>query len=313
MIEFTDICKKYGQVTALDHVSFTAADGQIVGLLGRNGAGKTTALNIMTGYLPPDSGIVRINGLDLLSYPRECKRCIGYLPERPPLYDEMTVRDQLVFVCGLREVSKKSIDGHVREIIGLCGLNEVAGRVIGHLSKGYRQRIGIAQALCGDPDIIILDEPTVGLDPAQVAEIRDLIKKLGRDHTVFFSSHILSEVQQLCSTIIILHNGKIVKICEPGKAGEQSDDIRLRLVAAGKEKEIVTALRSLGSVHRIRVIPSAEQDATELELNCSRNDERGDVRRRIFYLLSALDAPILSMQIENETLEDVFLKATADD
>ena len=313
MIEFTDVCKKYGQVTALDRVSFTAADGQIVGLLGRNGAGKTTALNILTGYMPPDSGIVRINGMDLLSHPRECKRSIGYLPERPPLYDEMTVYDQLVFVCRLREVDKKSIDRHVREIISLCGLNDVAGRVIGHLSKGYRQRIGIAQALCGDPDIIILDEPTVGLDPVQVAEIRELIRKLGCDHTVFFSSHILSEVQQLCNTVIILHNGRIVQICEPGKNGEQSDEIRLRLTAAGKEKDIVKALRSLDSIHRIRVLTSAEQNVAELELICARNDERGDIRRRIFYLLSALDAPILSMYTERETLEDVFLKATADD
>ena len=210
MIELKHVCKQYGNVQALRDVSLTAQNGEILGLLGVNGAGKSTALNIMTGYCPPTSGEVTVDGLSMLSDPLGCKRRIGYLPEQPPLYDELTVREYLTFVSRLREVKARAIPAHVDDIVALCGLKEVAGRPLGKLSKGYRQRAGIAQALCGDPPTLLFDEPTVGLDPRQVVEIRGLIRKLGKTHTVIFSSHLLSEVQQLCTRAVILHEGKVV-------------------------------------------------------------------------------------------------------
>ena len=211
MIELCNVTKRYGAVEAVSGLSFSAPDGQIVGLLGQNGAGKTTTLNMLTGYFPPTSGEVRVDGMDMLQDPRACKRHIGYLPEKPPLYDEMTVTAYLKFVCKLREVKREAIAQHVQHITATCGLTEVAGRLVGHLSKGYRQRVGIAQALCGDPDVLVLDEPTVGLDPKQVREIRELIRQLGKTHTVIFSSHLLPEIQQLCDRVVILHKGKLVR------------------------------------------------------------------------------------------------------
>ena len=209
MIELKHINKRFGNVQALKDVSLTAQNGEILGLLGVNGAGQSTALNIMTGYFPPTSGTVTIDGTDMLTDPLGCKRRIGYLPEHPPLYDELTVREYLFFVSRLREVKARSIPAHVDDILSLCGLKDVAGRPLGKLSKGYRQRAGIAQALCGDPPTLIFDEPTVGLDPRQVVEIRGLIRTLGKTHTVIFSSHLLSEVQQLCTRALILHEGKV--------------------------------------------------------------------------------------------------------
>ena len=209
MIELRHVTKRYGAVEALHDVSFRAPEGQIVGLLGQNGAGKSTTLNILTGYLPPTSGQVLVDGMDLLQNARECKRLIGYLPEKPPLYDEMTVRSYLRFVCELKEVQKSAIAAHVEDIIRTCGLSEVAHRLIGHLSKGYRQRVGVAQSLCGNPKVLVLDEPTVGLDPRQVVEIRALIAELGKTHTVIFSSHLLSEIQQLCQRVLILNRGHL--------------------------------------------------------------------------------------------------------
>ena len=197
MIELEHATKKYGAIYGLRDVTLHIGKGETVGLLGRNGAGKTTALNLITGYFPPTAGTVRIGGMDMLESALACRHMIGYLPERPPLYDEMTTEEYLRFVCELREVTAKAIPAHVEEILTLCGLQETRGRLLGHMSKGYRQRAGIAQALCGSPEILILDEPTVGLDPKQTVEIRELIRRLQAEHTVVFSSHILSEVQQL--------------------------------------------------------------------------------------------------------------------
>lgn len=177
MIELDHVTKRFGNVCALQDLSLHVRGGEILGLLGENGAGKSTALNLITGYFPPTAGRVLVGGTDMLQAPRACKRLIGYLPERPPLYDEMTVRDYLTFVCRLREVEGRAIRGHIDELMAQCGLTEVAGRVIGHLSRGYRQRVGLCQALCGDPEVLVLDEPTVGLDPRQVVEIRDMIRR----------------------------------------------------------------------------------------------------------------------------------------
>ena len=231
MIELKHIDKRFGNVHALRDVSLTARNGEILGLLGVNGAGKSTALNIMTGYFPPTAGTVTVDGADMLADPLGCKRRIGYLPEQPPLYDELTVREYLVFVSRLREVKARSIPSHVNEILALCGLADVADRPLGKLSKGYRQRAGIAQALCGDPPTLIFDEPTVGLDPRQVVEIRALIRKLGETHTVIFSSHLLSEVQQLCTRAVILHEGRVVWSAALGELPENEslEDVFLRV------------------------------------------------------------------------------------
>ena len=308
MIELEHVIKLYGNIPGLRDVSLHVPQGQIVGLLGRNGAGKTTALNLMTGYFPPTEGKVRVGGKDMIADPRGCKRMIGYLPEKPPLYDEMTVEEFLAFVCELREVVRKSNRTHVGEIIELCALKEVRQRVIGHLSKGYRQRVGIAQALCGAPEILILDEPTVGLDPKQTVEMRELIRKLGKDHTVLFSSHILSEVQQLCSRVIILNEGRMVQSIDLTE--KQEDTIRLRVRAAGRKETLLSALKELNCVQKAEAAVSPEADTAELVLTCRTMDEQGRATDQIFRLLAGMNMPIRMMTEERDTLEEIFLRET---
>ena len=244
----------------------------------------------------------------MLSDPRACKRMIGYLPEKPPLYDEMTVEEYLAFVSELREVTRKANREHVNEIIELCSLKEVRERVIGHLSKGYRQRVGIAQALCGAPDVLILDEPTVGLDPRQTVEMRELIRKLGKDHTVVFSSHILSEVQQLCSRVIILNEGRMVQSIDLTE--KPADTLRLRVRAAGQKEALLGALKSLKCVLQAEGVNSPETGTAEFLLTCKTADEQGRATDQIFRLLAGLNAPIRMMTEEKDTLEDIFLRNT---
>lgn len=314
MIELCNVTKRYGAVEAVSGLSFSAPDGQIVGLLGQNGAGKTTTLNMLTGYFPPTSGEVRVDGMDMLQDPRACKRHIGYLPEKPPLYDEMTVTAYLKFVCELREVKREAIAQHVQHIAATCGLTEVAGRLVGHLSKGYRQRVGIAQALCGDPDVLVLDEPTVGLDPKQVREIRELIRQLGKTHTVIFSSHLLPEIQQLCDRVVILHKGKLVREAPMSElTGGDGETLRLRATIAMKERLLVPALNSLECVRRVKVLPTPNADYTELELDCVKETERGIAQAQLFRLLAGLDAPLMQLTPVRDTLEEVFLRATTED
>ena len=308
MIELEHVTKLYGSIPALRDVSLHVPKGQTVGLLGRNGAGKTTALNLMTGYFPPTAGKVRIGGKDMLADPRACKRMIGYLPEKPPLYDEMSVEDYLAFVSELREVVRKANKAHVEEILELCALKDVRKRVIGHLSKGYRQRVGIAQALCGAPEILILDEPTVGLDPKQTVEMRGLIRRLGEDHTVLFSSHILNEVQQLCSRVIILNKGEMVQSIDLTEKREDTLKIRLR-AAAGKEA-LLNALKSLNCVLSAKPAENPEEGTAEIMLECRPADERGRATDQIFRLLAEMNAPIRMMSEERDTLEEIFLRET---
>lgn len=310
MIELKAVTKRYGAVEAIHDISFTAPRGQIVGLLGQNGAGKTTTLNILTGYMPPTSGQVLVDGLDMLTHSRECKHAIGYLPEKPPLYDEMTVRAYLRFVCALKEVARKSIPAHVDEIMEVCGLTEVAGRVIGHLSKGYRQRVGVAQALCGDPPVLVLDEPTVGLDPRQVVEIRALMRQLGRNHTVIFSSHLLSEIQQLCQRAVILHRGKLIREADMGELTDTSEALRLRASIRGRQQALLPALLSLPCVRRVKPLKQQLPGVTEVRIECERN-ATPDAQTAIFRLLCAMDAPLMQLVTERDTLEDAFLRATS--
>ena len=305
MIALEQVTKRYGPVEALKEVSFRIPRGGITGLLGRNGAGKTTALNLMTGYFPPTAGRVLVGGKDMRTEARACKRMIGYLPEKPPLYDEMTVEEYLRFVCELKEVRREGAKAHVDEIIGLCGLGEVRHRVTGHLSKGYRQRAGIAQALCGSPDALILDEPTVGLDPKQTAEMRELIRELGKDRTVVFSSHILSEVQQLCDRAVILNEGRMIRSLDLGAA--DGENIRLRRRAAGPASRVMPALRALDCVKAAEELPG---EMTEAVLTCLRKDGQGAAEDQIFRVCAGLNAPIRRLEEEQETLEQVFLRET---
>ncbi len=309
MISLEQVTKRYGHTTALKEVSFAAASGRITGLLGRNGAGKTTALNLMTGYFPPDGGRVLVDGMDMQLKPRECRRRIGYLPEKPPLYDEMTVTDYLKFVCDLREVLPRAREKHIGEILEICALMPERTRIIGHLSRGYRQRVGIAQALCGNPDTLLFDEPTVGLDPKQVVEIRDLIRRLGEEHTILFSSHILSEVQQLCDNVVILHEGRVIRSFD--LHGGEEGKIRLRAGILGKEQELLPAIRSIACVERVDALPREEPGVTELRITGRARDERGCLTDQLFYLLAAMDAPIRRLTPEKDDLEAVFLEATS--
>lgn len=307
MIRFDSVSKRYGVHEALRDVNLFIPRGQVLGLLGQNGAGKTTAMNILTGCLAPSSGSVSVGGMDVMYRPREAKRLLGYLPENAPIYDEMYTRHYLRFACRLKETEEKAIDGHIAEIAGLTGLTDVLDRKLGNLSRGYRQRVGIAQALCGNPDVLVLDEPTSGLDPRQSSEIRSLIKKLAGDHTVIFSSHILSEVQQLCDRVVILHHGRI--ICDSDLEALRRGERRLRVTVACGEQSLLPRVQALKSVKRAEVVRDDMPGQTQMILTAN-----GDapVERELFSLLSAMQTPILRLTPVEESLEEIFLRATQD-
>ena len=307
MIVFDRVCKRYGSHQALTDVTLTAEKGQILGLLGQNGAGKTTAMNILTGCLAPTSGSVSIGGFDVLTRPREAKRLIGYLPEQAPLYDEMTVRAYLKFACELKETAPSAIPAHVEQVAERTGLKDVLDRKIGNLSKGYRQRAGMAQALCGSPEVIILDEPTAGLDPRQVTEMRQLIRDLGGEHTVIFSSPILSEVQSVCDRIVILHHGKV--ICDSALQALRQGHKRLRAVIAGGEDTLLPAIRSLECVEKAEVERGGEPGITRVILTAR---EGAPVERKLFCLLSGMQAPLLRLSPVEDSLEEIFLRVTGE-
>ena len=309
MITLSGVTKRYGAATAVQDLSFTVSSGETLGLLGQNGAGKTTTLNIITGYLAPTSGDVRVGDYDLLTQPRQAKQLIGYLPEQPPLYDEMTVESYLRFVCRLRLVVEADIARHVRDIAAQTSLTDVLGRRVGNLSKGYRQRVGLAQALCGEPEVLVLDEPTVGLDPRQTAEFRDTLKKLSGGRTVIFSSHILSEVQALCDRVIILHHGRVVCDQRLGDMGRGAGT-RLQAAICGDMETLLPALRSLSSVARVTRLPAREAGVAEVLIE----GKPGAVpQKELFTLLCGLQMPLMRLTPAADTLEDVFLRCTADD
>lgn len=309
MIRLEQVTKRYGSVQALKGVSLEVKKGEVLGLLGQNGAGKTTLLNILTGYLAPTGGRALIGGYDPLLESREAKRRLGYLPEHPPLYDEMTVREYLSFAAELKGVVRRAIPAHVDEVMALTGLSDMQNRLLSHLSKGYRQRAGFAQAMCGDPEVLVLDEPTVGLDPKQITEIRQLIQSLAKGRTIVFSSHILSEVQQLCTHVVILHDG-LVRVDSPMATLGQGSETTLRLCAAADETRLLTAVKQLDGVCRIEAQPTAREGAAELLITFR---EVQEPERRLSALLSHLGAPILHLSRQGGSLEQIFLDAISGD
>ena len=311
MIEVKHLSKRYGNNMAVDDLSFSVEKGQIYGFLGPNGAGKSTTMNIMTGYIAPTSGSISINGHDILEEPEEARKCIGYLPEIPPVYADMTVAEYLEFAAGLKKLPKKDQKRLIAEAVDLTGLLEVEQRMIKNLSKGFRQRVGLAQAILGFPEIIILDEPMVGLDPKQIIEIRELIKNLSKKHTVILSSHILSEIDAICDHIMIIAHGKLVASDTPEKltalmAGTSS----LNLTAKGKEGEIKEILAGLQGLSSYEVKQSAEEGALEILVKAEDNN---DMREEIFFAFAGKNVPLLKIQPAHASLEDVFLELTQDD
>ncbi len=304
MISVKNLTKKYGNITALDNVSFSVEKGEVVGFLGPNGAGKSTAMNIITGYLSSTSGNVKIDGFDILEEPTDAKKRIGYLPEVPPLYPDMTVDEYLDFIYELKAAKQKK-KAHFNEICELTKITAVRGRLIKNLSKGYRQRVGIAQALVGNPPVLILDEPTVGLDPKQIIEMRTLIKKLGENHTVILSSHILSEVQAVCGRIIVLNNGRLVadnKAQELGQSLNGGNSIVLR--ALGDDKRIQALLNSVKSVKHFSKSESFSDGAQEYLVNLSSSE---NAREEIFFAFASKKVPIIEMKTAEYSLEDIFM------
>ena len=308
MIEVSHLNKNYGTRPAIRDLSFTVGDGQIFGLLGPNGAGKSTIMNILTGYLAPTSGEVKVAGFSLPEQAQQAKACVGYLPEQPPLYPEMTVQEYLDFAAELKGIKKKAErKEQVRKAARRTGLEEVLPRLIRSLSKGYRQRVGIAQALLGSPKLIILDEPTVGLDPAQVIEIRRLIQELGKAHTVILSSHILSEVQAVCSQVLILSRGHLVAVGAPEELGEKlNPGSRLRATVLGSGADVVNALAGTPGIHKVQLESEADGQVTFTAESTDSTDRRAEVSRA----LSKAGCTVLALAAENKTLEEVFLALT---
>ena len=309
MIEVKNLTKRYGDLKAVDDISFSVDSGEVLGFLGPNGAGKSTTMNIITGYISSTLGTVTVDGSEILEEPKKTKAKIGYLPEIPPLYPDMTVRKYLEFMFDLKKVKLPKKE-HVDEVMRLVGLSDMGGRIIKNLSKGYRQRVGFAQALIGNPPVLILDEPTVGLDPKQIIEFRKLIRSLGKKHTVIFSSHVLSEVSATCDRVIVISNGKIVA---DGKTDELSQSLsgkkKLLLTVASESSAVVDELKKIPGVTKVEKIRSFAGGLVKYSVSYSKDE---DIRKDVFSAMVRLDAPIMEMQSGDETLEDMFLKLTQD-
>ena len=311
MIEVNNLVKRYGDHTAVDHLSFKIEKGKIYGFLGPNGAGKSTTMNMITGYIASTEGTVTIDGHDILDEPEQAKKCIGYLPEMPPLYFDMTVLEYMNFVADLKKIPKDKKKSMVAEVMEMVKITDMKNRLIKNLSKGYRQRVGLAQAILGYPEVIILDEPTVGLDPKQIIEIRDLIKSLKKKHTVILSSHILSEVSAVCDYVLIISHGKLVASDTPenlGKLAEGSNT--LNLIVKGEKDKIRTALGQIEGVKNVIVASAKEEYAWNVTV--SMNEDR-DVREEVFFKMADVHCPILEMQSKKVSLEEIFLELTEDD
>lgn len=311
MIEVENLVKRYGDHVAVDHLSFHVGKGQIYGFLGPNGAGKSTTMNIMTGYLAATEGTVKINGFDVLKQPEEAKKSIGYLPEIPPLYMDMTVYEYLKFAAELKKIPKAERENQIEEVMEMTMITDMQERLIKNLSKGYKQRVGLAQAILGYPEVIILDEPTVGLDPKQIIEIRDLIRKLGEKHTVILSSHILSEVSAVCDHIMIISHGKLVASDSPeGLQKLQNTKRQLTVSIKGEKESVQNVISNIKNINTFKVESGKEKDSVDAVIET----ETGiDIREELFYALAEKKLPILEMQLSEKSLEDIFLELTQDE
>lgn len=311
MIEIKNLTKHYGNIKAIDDVSFTVNKGEILGFLGPNGAGKSTTMNIITGYMPSTSGTVTVDGYDIMENPREVKRRIGYLPELPPLYLDMTVSDYLDFCAALKEVDKKTWKSQKNDIMELVKITHVQHRLIKNLSKGYRQRVGLAQALVGAPEVLILDEPTVGLDPKQIIEIRKLIKALGKKHTIILSSHILPEVSAVCERVVIINKGKIAAVDTPEQLSKNLTDFsKFRMTIAGPEKKVSELIQQVYGVKYVEVQSKGKEDEVSYIIEA---DKDLDVRKPIFHKLAQNGYPILELRSLGLSLEEIFLQLTTEE
>ncbi len=304
MIKIENLVKRYGKNYALDGISFTVNKGEIVGFLGPNGAGKSTCMNILTGFLSSNSGVAEIDGVDILEYPTEAKKMVGYLPEQPPLYLDMTVDEYLNFVYELKHCTLPRA-AHLSEICDVVKIKDVRARVIRNLSKGYRQRVGIAQALIGNPEVIIFDEPTVGLDPKQIIEVRNLIRNLGKNHTVVLSTHILPEVQAVCDRIVVINKGKIVA---DGKTEDitraVAENRRFKIKICGPQREVLSYLRQKNGITYAEVTGERDEDAYTYSIECASGV---DMRRALFFAMAEKGWPIIGLESVGTSLEDIFI------
>lgn len=309
MIEINNLCKVFGDKRAVDDVSFRVEEGEIMGFLGPNGAGKSTTLNILTGYLSATAGTCLVNGVDILEQPLEAKRNIGFLPEQPPLYMDMTVKEYLNFIYDLKGCTFPRAQ-HIREICDVVKIGDVLDRLIANLSKGYKQRVGIAQALIGNPRVLIFDEPTVGLDPKQIIDIRNLIRMLGKEHTIILSTHILPEVQAVCDRIVVINKGKLV-------ANEKTEDLvtavdgSRKMVAkiVGPQEDVLKALKGVAGIRTVDVLGKRDTDSISYLIE---SEERVDARKPLFHMLSSKGWPLVGLEGMELSLEDIFIRLVSD-
>lgn len=306
MIEIKNVTKKYPNITAVDNISFEVKDGEIVGFLGPNGAGKTTTMNMITGFIEPTEGQIIINGYDIVKKSKKAKRQIGYMPEGVPLYTDLTVREFVDYMAELKLVKSKQRKQMVEEIITETGLKDVQEKLIKNLSRGYKQRVSMAGALVGNPEVIILDEPTVGLDPKQITEIRNLIKKLGKKHTVILSSHILSEVSQICQKVIIINHGKIVAIDTPESLEAKTKEKNTIIVTVEDEREKMNTLKEkISEIEEIKLLKDNKDGAKQYAITSAQDI---DLRKKLFEILPKEEITILELKKDESTLEDAFIK-----
>ena len=310
MIEVKNLVKRYGNHAAVNDLSFTVETGKVVGFLGTNGAGKSTTMNMITGYIAPTEGEVLIDGIDIMDEPELAKKNIGYLPEIPPLYPDLKVREYLSFVAELKKVSKKDRDIEVHKIMSKTKTLDVSERLIKHLSKGYKQRVGLAGAMMGNPDILILDEPTVGLDPSQIIEMRELIRELSKNHTVLLSSHIMQEISAVCDEIIIINEGKMITKDTPENITKKMVDTNgVHVVVKGDKTKLKEALRTISGIKNVSYDndKDTEEDTTGLTIYCAEDE---DIRVDLFYALAKAECPLIEMNKLDTSLEDAFLALT---
>ena len=306
VIEVKNVTKKYGKVVAVDNISFTINEGEIVGLLGPNGAGKSTTMNMLTGFIEQTEGEIVIDGYDMLKKPKKAKKEIGYMPEGVPLYTDLTVKEFVTYMAEIKNVDKKTRTEKIQEILEQTGLKDVEKKLIRNLSRGYKQRVSMAGALVGEPKILILDEPTVGLDPKQITEIRNLIKELGKTHTVILSSHILSEVSQICNKVIIINKGKIVAIDTPEKLEEKvSNKNCIYITVEDTENKMENIKEKIKEITKLELLQNNEDGTKQYMIE---SKEEIDLRKTLFTELAKENITIFEMKKADSTLEDAFMK-----